>query len=131
MEVLMSLIVGVLTACGVYLTLRGRTFSMVLGLTFLSYAVNLFLFATGRLVVGEPPVIAAQAAGYTDPLPQALVLTAIVISFAMTAFIIMLALKAYAELGNDQVDGRADQEERFASPPPLTGGDQGEGDSKS
>ncbi|TCT21914.1 Na+/H+ antiporter subunit C [Thiobaca trueperi] len=109
MEVLMSLIVGVLTACGVYLTLRGRTFTMVLGLTFLSYAVNLFLFATGRLVVGQPPVIAAQMAGYTDPLPQALVLTAIVISFAMTAFIVMLALKAYAELGNDQVDGRAGQ----------------------
>ena len=109
MEVLMSLIVGVLTACGVYLTLRGRTFPMVMGLTFLSYAVNLFLFATGRLVVGQPPVIAAQMAGYTDPLPQALVLTAIVISFAMTAFIILLALKAPAELGNDQGDGRAGQ----------------------
>lgn len=107
MEVLISSIIGVLTACGVYLTLRGRTFPVVLGLTFLSYAVNLFLFATGRLVVGQPPVIAEQMAGYTDPLPQALVLTAIVISFAMTAFIIMLALKAHAELGNDQVDGRA------------------------
>jgi multicomponent K+:H+ antiporter subunit C len=106
MEALLALIIGVLTACGVYLTLRARTFPVVLGLTFLSYAVNLFLFAMGRLSVGQPPVIAAQAAGYADPVPQALVLTAIVIGFAMTAFVIVLALKARAELGNDHVDGR-------------------------
>ncbi len=105
MEALMTLIIGVLTACGVYLTLRGRTFPVVLGLTFLSYAVNLFLFAMGRLVIGLPPVIADNAAGYTDPLPQALVLTAIVIGFGMTAFVIVLALKARVELGNDHVDG--------------------------
>ena len=106
MEALMALIIGVLTACGVYLTLRARTFPVVLGLILLSYAVNLFLFAMGRLTSGQPPVIAAQAAGYADPAPQALVLTAIVISFAMTAFVIVLALKARAELGNDHVDGR-------------------------
>jgi len=106
METLMALLIGVLTACGVYLALRGRTFPVVLGLTFLSYAVNLFLFAMGRLTVGRPPVVDPSAAGYTDPLPQALVLTAIVISFAMTAFVIMLALKARAELGTDHVDGR-------------------------
>ncbi|MBK1644244.1 Na+/H+ antiporter subunit C [Thiocapsa imhoffii] len=108
MEVLITLIIGVLTACGVYLALRARTFPVVLGLTLLSYAVNLFLFVTGRLTVGLPAVIAENSAGYADPLPQALVLTAIVISFAMTAFIIMLALKARAELGNDHVDGRPD-----------------------
>lgn len=106
MEALLALVIGVLTACGVYLTLRGRTFPVVLGLTYLSYAVNLFLFAMGRLVVGRPPVIGENAAGYADPLPQALVLTAIVISFGMTAFVIMLSLKARAELGNDHVDGR-------------------------
>ena len=106
MEALMALIIGVLTACGVYLALRARTFPVVLGLTLLSYAVNLFLFAMGRLTSGQPPVIAARAAGYADPVPQALVLTAIVISFAMTAFVIVLALKARAELGNDHVDGR-------------------------
>ena len=105
MEALIALIIGVLTACGVYLALRARTFPVVLGLTFLSYAVNLFLFAMGRLAIGLPPVIGAGNAGYTDPLPQALVLTAIVIGFAMTAFVIMLALKARAELGNDHVDG--------------------------
>jgi multicomponent K+:H+ antiporter subunit C len=106
MEALIALAIGTLTGCGVYLVLRARTFPVVLGLTLLSYAVNLFLFATGRLVIGQPPVIGATAS-YADPLPQALVLTAIVIGFAMTAFVIMLALRARAELGNDHVDGRA------------------------
>jgi multicomponent K+:H+ antiporter subunit C len=106
MEAMIALLIGVLTACGVYLMLRGRTFPVVLGLTFLSYAVNLYLFAMGRLAVGQPPVIGTGLPGYTDPVPQALVLTAIVIGFAMTAFVIMLALKARAELGNDHVDGR-------------------------
>jgi multicomponent K+:H+ antiporter subunit C len=106
MEALIAVIVGVLTACGVYLVLRARTFPVVMGLTFLSYAVNLFLFAMSHLTIGQPPVIAAHAAGYADPLPQALVLTAIVISFGMTAFVTVLALKARAELGNDHVDGR-------------------------
>jgi multicomponent K+:H+ antiporter subunit C len=106
MEALLALIIGLLTACGVYLCLRARTFPVVLGLTLLSYAVNLFLFAMGRLTVGRPPIIDPAVPGYTDPLPQALVLTAIVIGFAMTAFVIMLALKARAELGNDHVDGR-------------------------
>ena len=106
MEALIALIVGVLTACGVYLALRARTFPVVMGLTFLSYAVNVFLFAMSHLNIGQPPVITADAAGYADPLPQALVLTAIVISFGMTAFVIVLALKAYAELGNDHVDGK-------------------------
>ena len=106
MEFLVALMIGVLTAGGVYLVLRARTFPVALGLTFLSYAVNLFLFAMGRLTVGQPPVIAADAPGYADPVPQALVLTAIVIGFAMTAFVLVLALKARAELGNDHVDGK-------------------------
>jgi multicomponent K+:H+ antiporter subunit C len=105
MEGLLSLIIGVLTACGIYLMLRGRTFPVVLGLTLLSYAVNVFLFVMGRLAVGQPPIIRENVTQYTDPLPQALVLTAIVISFAMTAFVIVLALKARVELGNDHVDG--------------------------
>ena len=106
MEALLALIIGVLTGCGVYLVLRARTFPVVLGLTLLSYAVNLFLFAMGRLTLGQPPVIAVNATGYADPIPQALVLTAIVIGFAMTAFVVVLALKVRSELGNDHVDGR-------------------------
>lgn len=105
MELLFALLVGALTAGGIYLALHARTFPMVLGLTLLSYAVNLFLFAMGRLTIGQPPVIVPGVSGYADPLPQALVLTAIVISFAMTAFVIVLALKARAEMGNDHVDG--------------------------
>ncbi len=106
MEALVSIIIGVLTSCGVYLTLRGHTYPVVLGLTFLSYAVNLFLLVMGRLTIGNPPIIAEGMSGYADPLPQALVLTAIVISFAMTAFVIVLALKAHLEMGNDHVDGK-------------------------
>jgi multicomponent K+:H+ antiporter subunit C len=105
MEALISLIIGVLTACGVYLALRGRTFPVVLGLTLLSYAANLFLLAMGRLTIGAPPIITETSVAYADPLPQALVLTAIVISFAMTAFVIVLALKTFKEMGNDHVDG--------------------------
>ena len=104
MEILFSSAVGVLTAAGVYLTLRGRSFPVILGLALLSYAVNLFLFASGRLVVNRPPVLDAAASGYTDPLPQALVLTAIVISFAMTAVVVMLALASYLTADDDRIN---------------------------
>ena len=113
MAALAAVAVAVLVACGAYLVLRGRTFPVAIGLSLFSYAVNLFLFATGRLVSGAPP-IAGSGGPTADPLPQALVLTAIVISFGMTAFVITLALRAQGELGSDQVDGRADtpEEER-------------------
>ena len=110
MAALAAVAVAVLVACGVYLVLRGRTFPVAIGLSLFSYAVNLFLFATGRLVSGAPP-IAGTGLPTADPLPQALVLTAIVISFGMTAFVITLALRAQGELDSDQVDGRADTPE--------------------
>ena len=106
MEILYALCVGTLTTCGLYLVLRSRTFPVVLGLTLLSYAVNLFLFASGRLEVESAAVLGAQSGRIADPLPQALVLTAIVIGFAMTAFVVILAMRARADLGNDHVDGR-------------------------
>lgn len=106
MNLLIAATIGLLTACGVYLILRLRTFPVILGLTFLSYAVNIFIFISGRLAPGLPPIIDKAATGYTDPLPQALVLTAIVIGFAMTAFVVVLALRGLAELGNDHVDGQ-------------------------
>ncbi|KTT52635.1 NADH-ubiquinone oxidoreductase subunit 4L [Pseudomonas oryzihabitans] len=104
MEILFCAALGVLTASGVYLLLRARLYPVVLGLTLLSYAVNLFLFAMGRLRTGVPAVI-GQAAEYADPVPQALVLTAIVIGFAMTAFVVALSLRALGELRTDHVDG--------------------------
>ncbi|MDK2776903.1 MAG: Na+/H+ antiporter subunit C [Pseudomonadota bacterium] len=105
METLYAICVGAMTTGGVFLVLRGYTFAVVLGLTLLSYAVNLFLFASGRLVVNGA-VILGESDNYADPLPQALVLTAIVIGFAMTAFALILALRARSDLGNDQVDGK-------------------------
>lgn len=104
MEFLVASAIGTMTAAGVYLVLRARTFPVVLGLSLLTYATNLFLFATGRLAVNQPPVIGADASGYVDPLPQALVLTAIVISFGMTALVVVMAVRAYLETGNDHVD---------------------------
>ena len=111
MNALLALGIGVLFGCGTWLLLRARTFDTVLGLTLLSYGVNLFLFASGRLVTGSPPIVvkavkgAAAAAPVADPLPQALVLTAIVISFAMTALLLAIALRARDETGTDHVDG--------------------------
>ncbi len=109
MEWLYALTIGVLTASAVYLLLRFRTFGVLIGLSLLSYAVNLFLFGMGRLHSGRPPIL-GQAAAYVDPLPQALVLTAIVIGFAMTAFLVVLSLRALAELKTDQVETQDDAE---------------------
>ncbi|KHL68514.1 Na+/H+ antiporter subunit C [Pseudomonas flexibilis] len=105
MEALYAITLGVLVASGVYLLLRARIFPVVLGLTLISYAVNLFLFAMGRLVTGAPAVI-GKSTEFADPLPQALVLTAIVIGFAMTAFVLVLALRGMGELRSDHVDGQ-------------------------
>lgn len=110
MELLYAITTGVLTACGLYLTLRGRTFPVVVGLTLLSYAVNLFLFSMGGLTT-DGPAIVSEGNGYADPLPQALVLTAIVIGFAMTAFVVILAMRARSEVGNDHVDGKKEDRE--------------------
>jgi len=105
----MALAVGVTVGAGTYLLLRARTFPVILGLGLLGYAANLFLFSSGRLTVGEWPVTSPDRTHYPDPLPQALVLTAIVIGFGMTAFVVVLALRARVELGSDHVDGRATQ----------------------
>ena len=105
MEFLVASAVGILTAGGVYLMLRLRAFPVILGLALLSYAVNVFLFASGRLATGLPPILNKyEKIAYTDPLPQALVLTAIVISFGMTAVLVMIALGAYLESAGDEVN---------------------------
>ena len=84
---------------------KGKWTCLLVGLSLLTYGVNLFLFATGRLMVNAPPVLNKYAeVPYTDPLPQALVLTAIVISFGMTAVVVMIALGAYLSAKDDQID---------------------------
>ncbi|MBP9183783.1 MAG: Na+/H+ antiporter subunit C [Fuscovulum sp.] len=108
MEALIAIAIGLFTAVGIYLTLRLRSFPVILGLTYLSYAVNLFIFAAGRLKTGAEPIVGTIDLP-TDPLPQALVLTAIVISFGMTAVIVMMAIGSYLELGHDKVDPDRDE----------------------
>ena len=103
MELLVASAVGALMATGTYLLLRQRTLPVIIGLTFLSYAVNIFLFAMGRLTIDRPPIVTPGQDSYADPLPQALVLTAIVISFGMTALIVVLALRGHLETGSDEV----------------------------
>ena len=110
MEVVLSIAIGILTGSGVYLLLRPRTFQVIMGLTLISYAVNLFIFSMGSLSVGEEPIIKPgvppDLLNYTDPMPQALVLTAIVIGFAMTALFLVVLLASRGLTGNDHVDGR-------------------------
>lgn len=119
MELVLSLAIGVLTASGVYLLLRPRSFQLLMGMTLLSYAVNLFIFGMGRVKVDSEPVlvpgVAATLANTADPMPQALVLTAIVIGFAMTALLLVVLLASRGLTGTDHVDGvEADE-------PPRTG----------
>jgi multicomponent K+:H+ antiporter subunit C len=109
MELVISVTIGFLAASGLWLLLRPRTFQVIIGLSLLSYAVNLFIFAMGRLRIGAPPVldpsVAPNLASYADPLPQALVLTAIVIGFAMTALFLVVLLAGRGLSGSDHVDG--------------------------
>lgn len=110
MEVVLALGIGVLAGSGVWLILRPRTFQVIIGLSLLSYAVNLFIISMGRLRSEAPPILATKASGdpsqFADPLPQALVLTAIVISFATTALFLVVLLAARGLTGTDHIDGR-------------------------
>jgi len=114
MELVIALGIGVLAGAGVWLLLRPRTFQVIIGLSLLSYAVNLFIFIMGWVRGGRPPIVEPGAppdfAAYTDPLPQALVLTAIVISFATTALLLVVLLAARGLTGTDHVDGREPEE---------------------
>jgi multicomponent K+:H+ antiporter subunit C len=104
MELLLALMVGLISAAGVWLVLRPRTFSIVLGLTLIGYGVNILILLSGRLGAAAPPIALKGVSGLADPLPQALVLTAIVIGFGMVAFLVALALRATGETGDDRVD---------------------------
>ncbi len=109
MEALLALVIGVLGGAGVWLVLRPRTFQVILGLALLSYAVNLFIFSMGSLFIDKAPLVIAGVPAdldhYTDPMPQSLVLTAIVIGFATTALFLVVLLASRGMSGNDHVDG--------------------------
>ncbi len=109
MEAVLSAAIGILAASGIWLLLRPRSFQVIVGLCLLSYAVNLFIFAMGRLAIGAPPIMPrggfVNPAAYADPVPQALVRTAIVISFATTALFLVVLIAARGLTGNDHVDG--------------------------
>ena len=127
MEVVFSLAVGVLGGSGVWLLLRPRTFQVILGLSLVSFAVNLFIFSMGSLSIDAEPIVRPgvppDLLHYTDPMPQALVLTAIVIGFAMTALFLVVLLASRGLTGTDHVDGaeagKPDAEgASHAAPPP-------------
>lgn len=113
MELLLALASGVLYAAGIYLMLRRRLAQLIIGLGLLSNGTNLLIFSAGGLTRSRPPVVPAGAVAlaqpYADPVPQALVLTAIVIGFGLLAFLLVLAHRVHATTGTDDVDavGRA------------------------
>ncbi len=112
MEVIMSIAVGVLFTIGTYLILTRSLLRIVLGTSLLTHGVHLLLLTMSRLKTGAAPLLGQEAASYTDPLPQALILTSIVISFGVTSFFFVLAYRAYQELGTDdmeQLRGRDDE----------------------
>ena len=108
MEIILSIAIGVMTACGVWLILRPRTYQVIIGLSLLSYAVNLFIFGVGGVKTNVPPILsdAVNISTLADPVPQALVLTAIVIGFAPTALFLVVLLASRGLTGTDHVDGR-------------------------
>lgn len=104
MELIMSLAVGVLFAIGVYLILSKSLLRIILGTSLLTHAVHLLLLTMATLKNGSAPILDGQSEAYVDPLPQALILTSIVISFGVTAFFFVLAYRAYTTLGTDDID---------------------------
>ena len=108
MEALLALASAVLYATGIYLMLRRRLAQLIIGLGLISNGTNLLIFTAGGLTRARPPLVAAGAtaleAPYADPVPQALVLTAIVIGFGLTAFSLVLADRVHATVGTDDVD---------------------------
>lgn len=101
MELLTALVIGVLFSAGTYMLLAKNTLRVVLGSSLLSYGTTLMLLTSGRLKRGWAPILVDGAEVYTDPVPQALILTAIVINFGVTAFMFVLAYRMVQEHGSD------------------------------
>ncbi len=108
MASMLALVVGCLYAAGLYMMLRRSLFKLILGLVLLSHGANLLIFTVGGLTRGRPPIVAPDATApespSADPLPQALILTAIVIGFAVLAFSLVLFHRGYQTFGSDDPD---------------------------
>ncbi|AFZ66649.1 sodium:proton antiporter [Deinococcus peraridilitoris] len=118
MEILFALVVAILAAVGVYLTLSRTILRLVLGLTFVAYAANLAILSAGGLSAAAPPLLSIRGP-YVDPLPQALILTAIVIGFGTTALLLTLAVRTYQATGRDDVAGFDDELNELEALPEL------------
>ncbi len=104
METLMSIVVGILFAIGTYLILSKTLLRIILGLSIIGHGVNLLIMTMGGLKKGGPPLLGLNEISFSDPLPQALILTAIVINFATTALFLVLSYRAYVVLGTDDIE---------------------------
>lgn len=104
MEILMSIVIGILFTIATYLVLSKSLLRIIVGTGLLSHAAHLLILTMGGLKQGAVPILSEQASSYVDPLPQALILTAIVISFGVTSFFLVLAYRSYQELGTDNMD---------------------------
>ncbi|MBC8129485.1 MAG: Na+/H+ antiporter subunit C [Rhizobiaceae bacterium] len=123
MQTVLPIVVAALFGVAVYLLLSKRIIRMLLGVVVLGNAVNLSIFAAGRIGVAVPPIIPGgnlvPNGAIANPLPQALILTAIVISFSFFAFLLVLAFRAYQDLGTDDTDRMRVAEPEGEGPPPL------------
>ncbi|KPB04791.1 MULTISPECIES: Na(+)/H(+) antiporter subunit C [Bacillaceae] len=104
MEIIMTIVAGVLIATATYLMLSRSILRIIIGTALLSHGAHLLLLTMGGLKRGAAPLLGQEADAYTDPLPQALILTAIVIAFGVTSFLLVLAYRAYQELKTDDMD---------------------------
>ncbi|KEZ47801.1 Na(+)/H(+) antiporter subunit C [Metabacillus indicus] len=104
MEILMSIVVGILFMAATYLMLSKSLLRIIIGTGLLSHGAHLLILTMGGLKKGAAPLLGEEASSYVDPLPQALILTAIVISFGVTSFFLVMAYRAYQELGSDNMD---------------------------
>ncbi|CAH1055537.1 Na(+)/H(+) antiporter subunit C [Paenibacillus pseudetheri] len=109
MELVVALAIGVLFSVGVYLVLSKSLLRILLGTNLITHGVHLLLLTMSGLKTGAPPLLGEQAEAYVDPLPQALILTSIVISFGVTAFFIVLAYRTYRSTGTDDVEGTKEE----------------------
>ena len=112
MELVLAIVIGALYAAGLYMMMRRSIVRLVIGLALLGQAANLLIFTLGRLTRGHPALIPAgqtrPVGAYADPVPQALILTAIVIGFAVQAFTVVLFKRAYQTVGTDDLDNMSD-----------------------